>query len=418
MNRKQKKAASAKSAALQARQQKAMKDRFVNRTREIILRIGGEELLEKFTAIYIEKLHTCRYPSLKAKRAEDSDIPKHKIIQFHKLMHQLMEKEEVPLANGNKISLTWYLSEGMTLIDAVSTFDTKENPKFLAIKSAFAPYEPEGKVHDYVQELLVDIVTDTCRFLSDYQEVIYRADLADTPYFSRFNPDNDVIVRCFKPVFEHLSTQKGRREALQLGWPTSKLDWFFVKVRPSQLGFKVTGIDMPLDVYVSRHALQRLTERINISPGIMHEILLYTFMEEDIPHHFKGQESLVEYRISGQKAGYFVVKWFENRLMIHTFLFLTNNDTPEGEKLNRLASVEKTDKKYLEIDNLPDFNAYHIERNETLSKLFKDAGCASLLKLGHLQAYSQNEIADKDPESVLRYLADAPYFRKHAGQRV
>ena len=416
MDRKKKKLAAGKTAAALEQQRKAMKARFIERTTEIIKLIGGNDLLKKFPAIFIDKLYECRYPSLKAKAAPDTEIPKTRIAQFHKLLHQLMEGEEILLPNGNKMLMTWYLSEGQTLIDAIGELDAGEDARLAEIKAAFVPYQQDSKLYDQVQELMVDLVVDTCRLLSDCGDHIYRGDLSMTPYFAPFNPSNDIIVHAFKPVFEKIQTKKGIREGIKLGWPDADFKWAYFKVKPSALGFKVSGLDVPLDLYIGKHVLQRLKERINISPGIMHEILLYTFLQKKIPHHFTGHESQVDYLVADQKVGYLTVKLHEDKLFVNTFLFLVNNDTPEGDKLNRLLNIEKIDKKYLEIDTLPDFNAYHIDRNEKLSQLFKDAGCGSLLKLNHLQAFTVNEVADKDPESILKYLADAPYFRKSGEQ--
>jgi hypothetical protein len=411
MDRKKKKLAANKTAALLEQQRKAMKERFTSRTKQIIRMIGGDGLLDKFKPIFFEKLYECRYPGLKAKAAPGSEIPKARAVQFHKLLQELMEGVEITIPNGNKIPLTWYLSEGQTLIDCIGELDPGNDPTLIEIKAQLKPFFPEGKVHHHVQDLLVELVTDTCRFLSDYNDHVYRGDLSMTPYFAAFNPSNDILIHAFKPSFERLMTQKGVRDAIRLGWANRDFKWEYFKVKPSALGFKVQGLDMPVDLYIGKHALQRLKDRIDITPGIMHEILLHTFLQNHIPHNFRGNESHVEYHVSSEKVGYFTVKLHENKLMVHTFLFLTNNDTREGEKLNRLLNIELVDKKFLEIDNLPTFNSYHIDQNDVLNKLFRDAGCGSLLKLGHLQAFTIKEVADKDPESIVKYLADAPYFR-------
>ncbi|RZL13849.1 MAG: hypothetical protein EOO89_16910 [Pedobacter sp.] len=326
------------------------------------------------------------------------------------MMHQLMEGWEVEISEGQRIPLSWYLSEGQTLMDSVTEMEPDGDVRLAQIKEAFRAFEFEGKIHSEVQDMVIELVTDTCRFLSDYNGYIYKADVSETPYFAHYNPTNDILIHAVKPVFEKVRTRDGFRDAIKLGWIGDAFKWQNFKVKPSLLGFKTNGLEIPLDLYITSHALRRLNERINITPGIMHEILVNTFLQYEIAHSFKGNESLVTYRVSDLKVGYFVVRLHEQQLVVHTFLFLTNNHTPEGEKLNRLLNLELADKEYLEIDNLPDFNAYHIDQNEKLSKVFSDAGCASLLKLGHLQAFSVNEINDKDPESILKYLADAKYF--------
>lgn len=416
MDRKKKKQAASKSLANVEHQRKALKERFLDRIKKLITLVGDQILLEKFPPIYLEKLYECRYPVLKAKAAPGSDITKARIIQFNKLLLQLMDGIEVTLPNGNKIPIAWYLSEGMALSDGMNELETNGDPKLEEIKKHFAFSSHDSKFHHDLREILIDLVTDTCTFLSDYNDHIYKADLSMTPYFAAFNPLNDIIVHTFKPKKETIDTNKGMRAAIRLGWPSGDFQWEHFNVKPSLLGFKTTGLDIPLELYISTHTFERLQKRINITPGIMHQILLLTFLQPEIPHRWNLNESHVDFIVSDQKVGYLVVKLHGSKLMIHTFLFLTNNDTFEGEKLGRLLSIVKEDKKYLEIDTLPSFNAYHIDKNEKLSKLFKDAGCGSLLKLGHLQEFTANQIADKDPESILHYLADAPYLNKQAPQ--
>lgn len=412
MDRKKKKQAAFKSAANVEQQRKALKLRFLERSKEIITLMGAGVLLEKFSTLFLEKLYELRYPVLKAKAAPGSDINKSKVVQFNKLLQQFMLDVEIPLANGIKIPIAWYLSEGMTLRDSIGELDTQANSDLEMVKTLFSYYSHDGEFHRQLQDLLINLATDVCTTLSDFDEHIYRSDLSMTPYFATFNPDNDIIIHTFKPKKEKVETSKGMRNAIRLGWPSDEFKWLHKNVKPSLLGFKSKGLDVPLELYISTHTLDRLRERLNITPGIMHQILLLTFLETKINHRWIGNKSHVEFTLAGEKVGYLVVELHGSILMIHTFLFLTNNGTQEGEKLGRLLSVVKEDKKYLEIDTLPAFNAYHIDKNEKLSKLFIEAGCGSLLKLGNLKEFTMNQVADKDSESILHYLANATYFRK------
>ncbi|WGQ11533.1 hypothetical protein QG516_07675 [Pedobacter gandavensis] len=418
MDRKKKKQAAIKSAANVEQQRKALKARFLERSKEIITLMGAGVLLEKFNSLFLDKLYELRYPVLKAKAAPESEINKTKVVQFNKLLQQFMLDVEIPLANGIKIPIAWYLSEGMTLRDSIGELDTQGNSDLEEVKALFSYYSHEGEFHRQLQELLITLVTDVCTTLSDFDEYIYRSDLSMTPYFAEYNPDNDIMIHAFKPKKEKVETKKGMRNAIRLGWPSDEFKWLHKNVKPSLLGFNSNGLDVPLALYISTHTLDRLRERLNITPGIMHQILLLSFLEPKINHRWNGDNSHVEFRLAGEKVGYLVVELHGSILMIHTFLFLTNNGTQEGEKLGRLLSVVKEDKKYLEIDTLPAFNAYHIDQNEKLSKLFIEAGCGSLLKLGNLQEFTINQVADKDPESILHYLANAAYFRKQENNLV
>ncbi|WP_316821336.1 hypothetical protein [Pedobacter gandavensis] len=416
MDRKKKKNAAIKSAANVEHQRKALKERFLHRSKEIIKLIGGEAFLKGFPAIFLEKVYEHRYPGLKVKLAPDSDIEKFRLVQYNKLLLQFVETTEITFPNNNKVPLSWYLSEGMTLRDCLSELEPNGDPWLEEVKRNFAFSFHDGKFHHDLQELLIDLVTDISTYLSDYNGHIFRADLSFTPCFAQYHPENNIIIHTFKPEKEKVETNAGVRSAIRLGWISPEFKWQYFNVKPSKLGFKNTGLDVPLELYITTHALRRLQERINITPGIMHQILLHTFLEPQIGHRWKAELSHVDFLVSGHKVGYLVVKLHGSKLVVHTFLFLTNNDTFEGEKLGRLLSVVKEDKKYLEIDTLPAFNSYHIDENKELSQLFIDAGCESLLKLRHVQEFTVNQVADKDPESILQYLADAPYFTKKVNQ--
>jgi hypothetical protein len=88
---------------------------------------------------------------------------------------------------------------------------------------------------------------------------------------------------------------------------------------------------------------------------------------------------LIEYRMAGIKIGYLLAEMIDGILIIITFLLLTNNGTPEGDKLAKLTGLEKLDKEYLMIDNLRSLASSDILESEIVCKLFRDAGCQSIL---------------------------------------
>ena len=412
MNRKKKKNTAVKASLNIKQQELGLKARFTERVTQILACYGGDDLVARVPAIYIDKLFEHRYPVLKAKAAPGSTIPKSKIVQYNKLLYKFMEDLHVPLGNGNKVPLSWYVSEGVMLLDAMYQLAEANDPQDEPIVKFFRPYFPDTPDYIETQEQLYELLYDTVRFLNDYNENIFQLDTQNSACFEQFHPGNDILLHAFKPKTVSIPVKEGLHTVKRLGWLTPDLEWEEVKVKPSALGFKTGTLDIPLDVYVQLHALERLKERINITPGIMHEILFLIFVQPEIEHCWHKGACLVTYRVSNEKAGYCVVKLHEDKLVVHTFLFLTNDDTPEGDRLKNLVEIERADKKYMQIDNLPEFNAYHIEKNERVAQLFREAGCGSLLKLGHLQEFSLNQVKDKDPESILAYLADASYFRK------
>jgi len=412
MDRKKKKAAAEKANAQKKQQQNELKTRFITRIKALIDSYAGPQHTAKIPLLWIEKLYELRYSVLKAKPHADATINRIKIVHINKFINYSMQQHELTLGNGNKVPLQWWVSEGITLLNAMQSLNEDKNPQYEDMLVHFRPYLFGTKPYEEAQQLILDILEESTRLLGDFNDCLIRMDISETTCFSQFNETNDVIIRTFKPELNYELLDGQKKPARRLGWVNDEFEWRFSKVKASLLGFKTGSLDIPLPVYVHKHALDRLKERINIVPGVMHEILFHIFNEDKIAHHVVPGGSLVMYPVADEKVGYLVVKLHADKIVVHTFLFLTNNGTPEGLKLAQLLEIEKADKQFLQIDNLPAFNAYHIDQNPVLSKLFKQAGCGSLLKLGHLQSFTEQEVKDKDPESILKYLAHSPYFNR------
>jgi hypothetical protein len=106
------------------------------------------------------------------------------------------------------------------------------------------------------------------------------------------------------------------------------------------------------------------------------------------------------------KVGYLLTTLHDNKLVIRSFLFLTNDGTPEGRKLHQLTRLEKYDKKYLGIDKLSTFTAYRIDEDEELSAIFREAGCGPLLDSSYLQSIAAEYTPPRDKSSLHRYLKE------------
>jgi len=361
--------------------------------------------------IVIEHMFQNRYPTLKAKADPTSKIDKTRVVQFNKLMNKFISDRYIELDNGGKVYLSWYLSEGLILINYIAEMAEVQFPNAVQLREAFSPYLPGSEVHEMIEDMLIELVHDTSIFLSDLRHTIINADISQTAFFDREAITNDVFIQEFRPEKSSIILDGEKRSITSLSWIDGDMQWIPTQVKPSILGFKTGSLAIPLEVYIQQHALAKLQERIDITPGILHYMAFMIMNQPEIKHHKNDNSSLVEYYLSDQKVGYLLVSLVDAKLIIRTFLFLTNDGTPEGKKLNQLLSLDKQDKKYLMIDTLPTFNSYHIDQNEHLSKLFREAGCAPLLKLGHLKEYSQKEIKDKDPESIMKYLGDSDNFK-------
>ncbi|MFV0378685.1 MAG: hypothetical protein ACK5JD_15440 [Mangrovibacterium sp.] len=160
--------------------------------------------------------------------------------------------------------------------------------------------------------------------------------------------------------------------------------------------------NLELPVYIQSHVLQRMAERLDLVKQRHYHLLLSLALRKPnvirYRHHY-----LIQFDIWFVKAGYLVAELINDMLLIKTFLFLTAEGTPEGEKLRKLSGLSKVDMQYWNIDRLSTFLGSDLSENPTLKQLFTDAGCGSLFNIDlnyELQGHNQLHLA----EQLIRYM--------------
>ncbi|MDR1154911.1 MAG: hypothetical protein LBL04_09365 [Bacteroidales bacterium] len=220
-----------------------------------------------------------------------------------------------------------------------------------------------------------------------------------------------VTITASSPVWRQVKVGAGKRMAARVGWSFSdSIHW--MSIDPAQLGIKNTEENRPMDVYMQKHALNRMHERIDGRYiDIMNHDLIISFFElKAFPT--SGGNFLIEYRISDMKAGYFVATITDQVLLIRTFLFITHIGTPEGRKLAAITGLGKLDQKYLAFDNLLTLVNSDILSNEEAKEIFIHAGCGELLDLCRVIRDSKNfwEVSEQEKplaEKFLNYIKSA-----------
>lgn len=154
-------------------------------------------------------------------------------------------------------------------------------------------------------------------------------------------------------------------------------------ITPEKLGMKGLLQNYPLKIFIQMHALERIETRLGKIFRMFHYQYIITAIlaSEPIPADEKNS-FLIPLTNGKARLGYLKADVIGDKLVIRTFLFLTNNGTPEGKKLNQLFGLQKADKKYLGIDKLSTFILSDIRKDEKLKALFCEAGCGELFSLG------------------------------------
>lgn len=221
--------------------------------------------------------------------------------------------------------------------------------------------------------LYSDITHQTIRFVRE------KTDKASSPFSTKAYCSN-YIVEQKKAETEVLEIDGSKRTIYRICMNINQ-EFTPLTITPEKLGIEGIMQKFPLKVFIQQHALNRIEARLG-----KHFLFLSYFhvlnatLSEAIPA--AGNNTYLFPLIHGtHKLGYFKADIIGDKLVIRTFLFLTNNGTPEGKKLHELFGLQKADKKYLGIDKLSTFILSDINENEQLKALFSDAGCGTLFNI-------------------------------------
>ena len=200
------------------------------------------------------------------------------------------------------------------------------------------------------------------------------------------------------------SNRPAFRIAMGLATPEPHLE--FLTLSPEDLGLPTVK---PIDVFIQSHALNRLSERLDgILLGVLHFNLFNSLKQLKFTKN-KKDEYLFDYTIFGKKVGYLFGTIINGNMIIRTFLFLTHDGTPEGNKLNNSTGLKKEDQKYLAIDKLSAFIHSDISQNLLIKEIFIEAGCQSLFEIDDNIIYSQETLKEKSNASLIaQYLKLTP----------
>lgn len=316
---------------------------------------------------------------------------------------------KIDMGQIKEISLYDFYTLGNTLMYHVQQSKASDYPHAATVKerlSVLITLEAEALQNDCMKRIGEHAHTIPV-YYSDLLEQLLAIKL-DTRIFVDGRPGLVFCIDLYgmKTEVQTFKVEGANRPAYRVGYylssDTSRLS--FVGIKPEQI-FLPPGKEMP--VYIQMHALDRLAERLDdVITGILFFNLYTSLKSLKVCKNRKG-ELLFEFSLFGKKVGYFVAIVIGQQILLRTFLFLTNNGTPEGEKLHANTGIMKEDKIFLQIDKLSTFLESDLKNNERLKAIFIDAGCASLFEVG-LESSNRSE---SDPlKSMADYISN--YLKK------
>ncbi|MDR1331354.1 MAG: hypothetical protein LBK07_04545 [Tannerella sp.] len=352
----------------------------------------------------------------------DGKVSEELMDAINEYARMVQKKEAVPIdaAEEHKISIMEYhryLSPLEWLIRPDGPYDPDIRPEPDRFKG-FPWYESffehrEKRLGIYYRQI-TQLFTMVMSFVSDLRYYIYymhfeevlggRKNTFDLKYHLNIHIQPHRVER------RHIRLHNGeKRNALRMtvSCPPDaartvevpeNLRFFPLSISPSFIGAKGFRANKRRPIYVSEHALNRLDERTGCASSGYMQMFMYQSLSAATSLELKDGRLLLEFRAFNHKIGYLVLSIQPNSILVHTFLLLTADGTPEGKNLRRQLGLQKQDHQYLGIDKLSTFIHSDILQHEDVCQWFRDAGCESLLKV--CEVLKTDELWTQDSEQI------------------
>ncbi|MDD5570975.1 MAG: hypothetical protein PHD97_07435 [Bacteroidales bacterium] len=386
------------------------KNEFFRKLQFVLNDAGCKHVYEMMPAKMLEAMYILRYQPLKVTAAEGQSVNPNMLKEIKSLISGAQKKMILPLVTGSSVNIS--LETFYTIVLSIKSFmnatDEDEFPNLKEIKQELAVLINDEETEELAYKMQSQLIEIMGIALSNLNSQLYWGkqgikiiDKSDI----NVNVYNNLEIYCITPEKINIVIEGKSRPAIRAGFPFAEtgIHWFTVK--PSSLGIQNAFSELPLDVYIQSHALQRLYERIDC----IRESIIYTCLFNSLVI-IKAQKDtngniLIEFRIDEKKVGYFRADIINGIIVIRTFLFILNTSTPEGEKLKEITGLSKRDEKYLSIDKLSSFMTSDIRNNKEIKKIFVNAGCSGLFEIDESLISKSSNIKEHSPAMMLfQYL--------------
>ena len=356
---------------------------FFRKMKLIIDNKCGADIYPAIPQWILDNAYLCRSAPFKISADYQSNIPSAYLKDMKVILPGLLKKNTVFLQPTNyEISIYDYMTVVFTIVIIGGSIDETSFNNARKVKEALMLFAADTTTHEIANNYFCNIL-HTCNFEKN--------DLRDTLYWFNYTQvipkshpavtENLIHIYSIIPETIHVVIDGSSRPVFRVGWtnPFTGPDW--ISIKPSLLGSNSPFSQIPLKVYAQAHAINRLMERVDCFwMGITQYHLYCSLLNPKIAYD-NNHNLLIEYSFFGTKAGYFRADIVEGVILLRTFLFVTNNGTPEGQLLEKNTGLKKLDKKYLTIDKLSTFMNSDLDKNIEVQNLFKESNCKCLIDL-------------------------------------
>lgn len=306
--------------------------------------------------------------------------------------------------NGCEVSLYDYFYAGEQLRSYLRNTPEGRYPQVAKVQKGFAKFMNMTNVERVADNMAIKVGNIISKTVSDMTQGIFILKY-DYAVEEKFPPVfyNRFVVDTIEAQSDKFLINGAYHTAYRVVWPITVESVIWAQIALDKLGLNKYIKNLKADVYIQKHALNRLKERLDcIDSKLINTMLIINILQCNVVRNRKGQP-LIEFNISGSKVGYLIYNYVQGVVVIRTFLLLTNNDTPEGEKLHDLYGLEKLDKQHMGIDKLSSFALSDIDKNPKVKKVFEDADCQGLFNVSDfIDSKEHNEM--HNAAKIAQYL--------------
>jgi len=209
---------------------------------------------------------------------------------------------------------------------------------------------------------------------------------------------------------KYFKFDKGDRPAFRMS--NINQDGFKWLSIPSELlGESYKGDAEYLNAYIQSHALRRLQERLDLlSPeAINFSLWENTFNIQEMCSY--KDRIYLPYNLHNVRVGYLVASIIDEDILFRSFIFVTHNSTPEGDKLKDISGLSYKDISYWKIDRLSTFVNIKKESQQDLLDLFKETGMDKLEDLLD-EEFDLESLEAANLDKLMDYINEGKNFKK------
>jgi hypothetical protein len=384
------------------------KNEFLGKAKSLLLFYLKPQLFQHIPNRIFDFLYQIHYNAPIIDAAPGQNIPTEIIKISRMIFNQHWKQNQIPLIkDGPTMSVYNCFTVWMTIWAYWNTMD-EDFPHAGKIKETLTPYMDIDEKLDALLDHIYEPAQSICLINTDMGVQLYWMKFTIVFNETKIRPENRLEIYCQPPERRNITIDGNNRPIVRVGWwPLFAPEIAWLTMDPTVLNINTLDPEKPIDIYIQSHALQRLRERLDsMDTWLIHLTVYYSLLYPVIVPSGFGYP-LIEYRIGKIRSGYFTFIIVEGILLIRTFLFITNNGTPEGKKLQEVTGLGRLDKKYLAIDRISAFISSDIGESEKIKDILTQCNCENLIHLNeeiNKPLFLKNKSSQRTAQLIERYL--------------